>query len=45
MPGSLELTYTAVVLAVFADQICLPIPSVLFLMISDAPFRAARRKR
>jgi len=34
--GSLQLTYTVVLLAVFAHQLCLPIPSVLFLMTAGA---------
>jgi membrane protein DedA with SNARE-associated domain/rhodanese-related sulfurtransferase len=34
--GSLQLTYTAVLLAVFAHQLCLPVPSVLFLMTAGA---------
>jgi len=29
---SLELTYTGVLLAVFANQLCLPIPAIVFLM-------------
>jgi membrane protein DedA with SNARE-associated domain/rhodanese-related sulfurtransferase len=33
---SLQLTYTGVLLAVFANQICLPIPSVVFLMAAGA---------
>ena len=36
MTGSSELTYTAVVLAVFANQLCLPVPSVVFLMTAGA---------
>jgi membrane protein DedA with SNARE-associated domain/rhodanese-related sulfurtransferase len=34
--ASSQLTYTGVLLAVFANQICLPIPSVLFLMAAGA---------
>jgi len=34
--SSSQLTYTGVLLAVFANQICLPIPSVLFLMAAGA---------
>ena len=33
---SSELTYTGVLLAVFANQICLPVPSVVFLMAAGA---------
>jgi membrane protein DedA with SNARE-associated domain/rhodanese-related sulfurtransferase len=33
---SLELTYGGVLLAVFAQQVCLPIPSVIFLMAAGA---------
>jgi membrane protein DedA with SNARE-associated domain len=36
MTTSLELTYTGVLLAVFANQICLPVPSVVFLMAAGA---------
>lgn len=31
-----QLTYTGVVLAVFANQLCLPVPAVLFLMAAGA---------
>ena len=34
--SSLQLTYTAVLLAVFANQICLPIPSIVFLIAAGA---------
>jgi membrane protein DedA with SNARE-associated domain/rhodanese-related sulfurtransferase len=34
--ASLHLTYTGVLLAVLAEQLCLPIPSVVFLMIAGA---------
>jgi len=33
---SLELTYAGVGLAVFANQLCLPIPSIVFLMAAGA---------
>jgi membrane protein DedA with SNARE-associated domain/rhodanese-related sulfurtransferase len=33
---SLQLTYTGVLLAVFANQICLPIPAVVFLIPAGA---------
>jgi len=33
---SLHLTYTGVLLAVLAEQLCLPIPSVIFLMAAGA---------
>jgi membrane protein DedA with SNARE-associated domain/rhodanese-related sulfurtransferase len=33
---SLQLTYPGVLLAVFAQQLCLPIPSVVFLMAAGA---------
>jgi membrane protein DedA with SNARE-associated domain/rhodanese-related sulfurtransferase len=33
---SLELTYTGVLLAVFANQLCLPIPAIVFLMAGGA---------
>lgn len=33
---SLQLTYTGVLLAVFANQLCLPIPSIVFLMAAGA---------
>lgn len=33
---SLGLTYTGVLLAVFANQLCLPIPSIVFLMAAGA---------
>ncbi len=36
MTSSLELTYPGVLLAVFAEQLCLPIPSVVFLMAAGA---------
>ncbi|MBV8051116.1 MAG: VTT domain-containing protein [Acidobacteriaceae bacterium] len=36
MIASLHLTYAAVLLAVFAEQLCLPIPSVIFLMAAGA---------
>ena len=36
MTASLQLTYPAVLLAVFAQQLCLPIPSVVFLMAAGA---------
>jgi membrane protein DedA with SNARE-associated domain/rhodanese-related sulfurtransferase len=36
MSGSLQLTYMGVLLAVFAQQLCLPIPSVVFLMTAGA---------
>ena len=36
MTSSSDLTYTGVAVAVFANQICLPIPSVLFLMAAGA---------
>jgi membrane protein DedA with SNARE-associated domain/rhodanese-related sulfurtransferase len=36
MTTSWELTYTGVLLAVFANQICLPVPSVVFLMAAGA---------
>jgi membrane protein DedA with SNARE-associated domain len=36
MTGSSHLTYTGVLLAVFAQQLCLPIPSVVFLMTAGA---------
>lgn len=32
----LQITYTAVLLAVFANQLCLPIPSVVFLLTAGA---------
>jgi membrane protein DedA with SNARE-associated domain/rhodanese-related sulfurtransferase len=32
----LEVTYTGVLLAVFANQLCLPIPSIVFLMAAGA---------
>jgi membrane protein DedA with SNARE-associated domain/rhodanese-related sulfurtransferase len=34
--ASLHLTYAGVLLAVFAEQLCLPIPSVIFLMVAGA---------
>ena len=34
--SSLQLTYTGVLLAVFANQLCLPIPSIVFLMAAGA---------
>ena len=36
MTTSLQLTYTGVLLAVFANQLCLPVPSVVFLMAAGA---------
>lgn len=36
MIASLHLTYTGVLLAVLAEQLCLPIPSVIFLMAAGA---------
>jgi len=36
MTTSWQLTYTGVTLAVFANQICLPVPSVVFLMAAGA---------
>jgi membrane protein DedA with SNARE-associated domain len=33
---SLQLTYSGVLLAVFANQLCLPIPSIVFLMAGGA---------
>lgn len=36
MTASLQLTYSGVLLAVFAQQLCLPIPSVVFLMVAGA---------
>jgi membrane protein DedA with SNARE-associated domain/rhodanese-related sulfurtransferase len=33
---SLEVTYTGVLIAVFANQLCLPIPSIFFLMAAGA---------
>jgi membrane protein DedA with SNARE-associated domain len=36
MTGSSHLTYMGVLLAVFAQQLCLPIPSVIFLMTAGA---------
>ena len=36
MIAASQLTYTGVLLAVFANQICLPIPSVVFLMAAGA---------
>ena len=33
---SLQLTYSGVLLAVFANQLCLPIPSIVFLMAAGA---------
>ena len=36
MSASSDLTYTAVLLAVFVEQICLPIPSTVFLMAAGA---------
>jgi membrane protein DedA with SNARE-associated domain/rhodanese-related sulfurtransferase len=36
MTASWQLTYTGVSLAVFANQICLPVPSVVFLMAAGA---------
>ena len=36
MTGFSQLTYPAVLLAVFANQLCLPIPSVVFLMAAGA---------
>jgi membrane protein DedA with SNARE-associated domain/rhodanese-related sulfurtransferase len=34
--ASVHLTYTGVLLAVFAEQLCLPIPSIVFLMAAGA---------
>ena len=36
MTTTWELTYTGVLLAVFANQICLPVPSIVFLMAAGA---------
>ena len=36
MTAPLQLTYPGVLLAVFAEQLCLPIPSVVFLMAAGA---------
>lgn len=36
MTASVHLTYTGVLLAVFAEQLCLPIPSIVFLMAAGA---------
>ena len=36
MTTSSELTYGGVLLAVFANQVCLPIPSIVFLMAAGA---------
>lgn len=36
MTGSSQLTYGGVLLAVFANQICLPVPSIVFLMAAGA---------
>ena len=36
MTASSQLTYTAVLVAVFANQLCLPIPSIVFLMTAGA---------
>ena len=36
MTASVHLTYTGVLLAVLAEQLCLPIPSVVFLMAAGA---------
>lgn len=36
MTTTWELTYTGVVLAVFANQICLPVPSIVFLMAAGS---------
>ena len=36
MTSSWELTYAGVLLAVFANQICLPVPSIVFLMAAGA---------
>jgi membrane protein DedA with SNARE-associated domain len=36
MIASLHLSYVGVLLAVFAEQLCLPIPSVIFLMAAGA---------
>jgi membrane protein DedA with SNARE-associated domain/rhodanese-related sulfurtransferase len=33
---SLQVTYTGVLMAVFANQLCLPIPSIFFLMAAGA---------
>jgi membrane protein DedA with SNARE-associated domain len=31
-----QLTYTGVLLAVFANQLCLPVPAIVFLMVAGA---------
>jgi membrane protein DedA with SNARE-associated domain len=36
MTGSSQLTYAGVLLAVFTQQICLPVPSMVFLMAAGA---------
>ncbi len=36
MTSSWQLTYAGVLLAVFANQICLPVPSIVFLMAAGA---------
>ena len=36
MTGTTQLTYTGIWLAVFARQLCLPVPAVLFLMSAGA---------
>ena len=36
MTGTSELTYTGVPLAVFENQVCLPFPSIVFLMAAGA---------
>src|SRR5271166_5369156 len=36
MTTTWQLTYTGVTLAVFANQICLPVPSIVFLMAAGA---------
>ena len=36
MSAPSQLTYSAILLAVFANQICLPIPSIVFLMAAGA---------
>ena len=42
---SLQLTYGGVLLAVFANQICLPIPSVVFLIAAGALVGPWRNER
>src|SRR5579871_2810507 len=36
MSGASELTYAGVLLAVLANQLCLPVPSIVFLMAAGA---------